>query len=112
MHDPGPVLAFAPTERSLHLALNLARGHPLAIVEGSLLSLSEWAATAKALNLVTGQMNASRITPEVRDDLESVIFYGGRNGWTGPDEKAHARTHLAEHVRTGRLTLTRPLHTY
>ncbi|WP_018599570.1 hypothetical protein [Mycobacterium sp. 155] len=104
IHDPGPVLAFAPTERSLHLAMNLARGHSLAIVEGSLLSLSEWAATANALNLLTGKVTASRITPEVRDDLESVIFYGGRNGWTNPDEKAHLRTHLAEHVSAGRIT--------
>jgi hypothetical protein len=103
-HDRGPVLAFAPTKRSLHLAMNLARGHSLAIVEGSLLSLREWAATAGAVNLITGQTAESRLAPEVRDDLESVIFYGGRNGWTGADEKAHVRSHLAEHVRGGRLT--------
>jgi hypothetical protein len=103
-HDRGPVLAFAPTERSLLLAMNLARGHSLAIVEGSLLSLREWAATAQAVNLLTGHTVESRIAPEVRDDLESAIFYGGRNGWTGPDEKAHVRSHLAEHIKKGRLT--------
>ena len=32
-----------------------------------------------------------------------AILDGGRNGWTGPDEKAQARRCLADHVRTGRL---------
>ncbi|TLH68128.1 hypothetical protein C1S82_26805 [Mycolicibacterium cosmeticum] len=29
---------------------------------------------------------------------------GGRNGWTGPDEKAQARRYLIDHIRAGRLT--------
>ena len=33
--DRGPVLAFVPDERSLHFAMGLARGHSLAVVEGS-----------------------------------------------------------------------------
>jgi hypothetical protein len=55
-HDRGrPVLAFAPTEGSLRLAMDLARGYSLAVVEGALLPLAEWAAGAAATNLLTGQ---------------------------------------------------------
>ena len=49
-YDRGPVLAFVPDERSLHFAMDLARGYSLAVVEGSL-SLAEWAAGAGAINL-------------------------------------------------------------
>jgi hypothetical protein len=41
---------------------------------------------------------------DVRKDLDSVIFYGGRNGWTGPDDKAQARRYLTGHISGGRLT--------
>ncbi|BBY62094.1 hypothetical protein [Mycolicibacterium helvum] len=102
--DRGPVLAFAPIEGSLQLAMDLARGYSLAVVEGSLLPLAEWAARAGATNLVTDQATASQIPDDVREDLDSVVFYGGRNGWTGPDEKVQAKRFLSPHVRTGRLT--------
>lgn len=103
-YDRGPVLAFAPTEASLRLAMDLARGYSLAVVEGSLLSLAEWAAGAAATNLLAGQTTQSQIPEDVRDDLDSAIFYGGRNGWTAPDEKAQARRYLEDHVQAGRLT--------
>jgi hypothetical protein len=102
--DKAPVLACAPTAQSLGLAMDIARGFSLVAVEGQSISLAEWAAGAGAVNLLTAETSSSAIPDDVRDDLESVIFDGGRNGWTGPDEKAHARRHLTEHVRTGRLT--------
>lgn len=71
---------------------------------GQSISLAEWAAGAGAVNLLTAETSSSAIPDDVRDDLQSVIFDGGRNGWTGPDEKAHARRHLTEHVRNGSLT--------
>lgn len=80
--DRGPVLAFVPGEQSLHLAMGLARGYSLAVVEGSQLPLTEWAAGAAAVNLLTGQTN----------------------GWTGPDEKAQVRRYLSDHINSGRLT--------
>lgn len=101
--DRGPVLAFVPDERSLHFAMGLARGHSLAVVEGST-PLAEWAAGAAAINLLTGEVTTSEIDDDVRKDLDSVIFYGGRNGWTGADDKAQARRFLSDHVRGGRLT--------
>lgn len=103
-YDHGPVLAFVPNERSLHVAMDLARGYSLAVVEGRSLSLAEWAANAGATNLLTGQTTPSQILDEVRRDLDFAILDGGRNGWTGPDEKAQARNCLADHIRAGRLT--------
>jgi hypothetical protein len=102
-YDHGPVLAFVPDERSLHFAMNLARGYSLALVEGRF-SLAEWAAHAKATDLLTGQNATPQISEDVRRDLDFAILDGGRNGWTGPDEKAQAQRCLADHIRTGRLT--------
>lgn len=101
--DRGPVLAFVPDERSLHFAMGLARGHSLVVVEGST-PLAEWAASAAAINLLTGEVTTSEIDDDVRKDLNSVIFYGGRNGWTGADDKAQARRFLSGHISSGRLT--------
>ena len=87
-HDRGPVLAFAPTEASLQLAMDLACGYSLVVVEGPTLSLA----------------TRSLIPDDVRADLDSVVFYGGRNGWTGPDEKAQAQRYLNPHIQAGQLT--------
>jgi hypothetical protein len=84
--------------------MSFARGYSLAIVEGSLLPLAEWAAGAAAINLWTGAITESRVSEDVRKDLDSVIFYGGRNGWTAADEKAQVRRFLNDHMRHGRLT--------
>lgn len=64
--DRGPVLAFVPDERSLHFAMGLARGYSLAVVEGSILPLAEWAAGASAINLLTGQTTKSEVPEGVR----------------------------------------------
>ncbi|CDO06899.1 hypothetical protein [Mycolicibacterium cosmeticum] len=102
-YDRGPVLAFVPNERSLHFAINLARGYSLALVEGRF-PLAEWAAAAGAIDLLTGRTAAPQIPEDVRRDLDFAILDGGRNGWTGPDEKAQARRYLIDHIRAGRLT--------
>jgi hypothetical protein len=103
-YDHGPVLAYVPNERALHVAMDLARGYSLAVVEGRSLSLAEWAANAGATNLLTGQTTPSQIPDDVRRDLDFAILDGGRNGWTGPDEKAQALRCLTDHIRAGRLT--------
>ena len=99
----GPVLAYVPDERTMRLALDLARGYSIAVVEGSLFPLSEWAASAEAINLLDGSTRASSLPDNVRADLDHAVFFGGNNGWTGAHEKQHARSHLARHVRAGRL---------
>lgn len=40
-YDHGPVLAFVPNERSLHFAMDLARGYSLSVVEGRGFALAE-----------------------------------------------------------------------
>lgn len=99
----GPVLAYVPYERALELALNLARGYSLALVETVSCPLAEWAAGADAINLLDGSTSSSALSDEVRTDLDHAVFFGGNNGWTGPHEKEHARNHLLRHVRSGRL---------
>lgn len=99
----GPVLAYVPEARALSFAMSRARGHSLAVVEGNAYPLNEWAAAVGALGLLTGVVTESQLDAEVVADLESTIFYGGNNGWSGSDEKRHVRTHLGAPVRAGRL---------
>ena len=100
----GPVLAYVPYERTLDLALNLARGYSLALVETVSFPLAEWAAGADAINLLDGSTSSSALSDEVRTDLDHTVFFGGNNGWTGPHEKQDARNYLLSHVRSGHLT--------
>ena len=101
--DRGPVLAYVPDERTLKLALNLARGYSLAVVETVSFPLAEWAAGAGAVNLLDGSTSSSSLPDDVKADLDHAVFFGGNNGWTGQHEKEHARNHLARHVQAGRL---------
>lgn len=102
--NPGPVLAYVPNERTLKLALNLARGYSLAVVETVSFPLAEWAAGAGAINLLDGSTSRSSMRDDIKADLDHAVFIGGNNGWTGQHEKQHARDHLARHVRAGRLS--------
>lgn len=102
--DRGPVLAYLPDERTLKLALNLARGHSLAVVETVRFPLAEWAASVGAINLLDGSQSPSSLPGDVLVDLNHAVFFGGNNGWTGQHEKQHARNHLSRHVAAGRLT--------
>lgn len=101
--DRGSVLAYVPDERTLKLALNLARGYSLAVVETVSFPLAEWAAGAGAINLLDGGISGSSLPDDVRADLDHAVLFGGNNGWTGQHEKEYARSHLARHVRAGRL---------
>jgi hypothetical protein len=101
--DHGPVLAYVPYERALKLALDLARGYSLAVVETDSFSLTEWAAGADAINLLDGSTTTSGMPDDVKADLDRTVFFGGNNGWTGPHEKKNVLVHLETHVRSGRL---------
>jgi hypothetical protein len=52
---------------------------------------------------LTEETTSLGIPDDVLRDLDSAVFYGGRNGWTGADEKTHAERHLVGHVEAGRL---------
>lgn len=101
--DRGPVLAYVPDERTLKLALDLARGYSLAVVETVSFTLAEWAAGAEAINLLDGTTSSSNLPADVTSDLDQAVLFGGNNGWTGQHEKQHARNHLVRHVQAGRL---------
>lgn len=101
--EKGPVLAYVPDERTLKLALNLARGYSLAVVETVSFPLAEWAAGAGAVNLLNGTLSLSSLPDDVKADLDHAMSFGGNNGWTGPHEKQHARSHLSRHVQAGHL---------
>ena len=66
--ERGPVLAFVPDERTLKLALDLARGYSLAVVETVSFPLAEWAAGAGAINLLDGSTSRSGIPDDVKAD--------------------------------------------
>lgn len=102
--DRGPVLAYVPDERTLNLALDLARGYSIAVVETESFPLAEWAAGTGAVNLLDGSVSAGNLSDDVIADLDRAVFFGGNNGWTGPHEKTHARNHLVRHVQAGLLT--------
>jgi hypothetical protein len=101
---PGPVLVYVPDARSLRFALDLAHGCSLAVVESVSFPLSEWAAGAGALNLLDGSTSAITLPADVVADLDRAVFFGGNNGWSGSHEKAHARSRLAAHIESGRLS--------
>jgi hypothetical protein len=101
--DRGPVLAYVPVGKTLRYAMDLARGFSLAVVETTSFPIAEWASGAAAVNLLNGSTSTSSLPDDVKHDLDSAIFFGGNNGWTGSHEKSHARSHLLNHVRTRRL---------
>lgn len=101
--DRGPVIAYVPVERALDLAIDLARGYSLVVVETESFPLSEWAAAAGAINLLDSSVSLSAIPDDVREDLDHAVIFGGNNGWTGSHEKQHARRCLVDHVRAGLL---------
>ncbi|GAB3540292.1 hypothetical protein GCM10027403_29850 [Arthrobacter tecti] len=78
--ERGPVLAYVPDERTLKLALNLARGYSLAVVETVSFPLAEWASDSGAINLLDGSTNASNLSDDVKADLDHALFFGGNNG--------------------------------
>lgn len=70
----GPVLAYVPTERTLELALNLAHGYSLVVVETDSFPLSEWAAAAGATNLLDGSTSVSALDSDVVHALDRAFF--------------------------------------
>lgn len=102
--ERGPVVAYVPDAKSLAFATGLARGSSLVVVEGSQLSLREWAAGVGATNLLDRAVTTTGIPADVVKSLDSAIFFGGNNGWSGQHEKQNARKILSDHVRQGTLT--------
>lgn len=93
------VLAYVPYEDTLALAMQVARGGALGVVETVEFPLGGWAREVDALDLTTRQA-AEPFSTEIGEQLDRVIFYGN-NGWTrgfGADQTLRVLTALR---RTG-----------
>lgn len=100
--DHGPVLVYVPDDRTFTYAQGLARGSVLVAVEGQHLALATWAAEVGADDLTRpGVTGRPALPQDVRQTLDSVHFFGGTNGWSGPHEKADARRRLGPLVESG-----------
>lgn len=82
------------------MALDLARGYTLAVVEGGSFPMWEWAASAGAINLLTNDHASCELASDVRKSLDAAIFFGCGHGWTGQHEKEHDKRHLLAYVKS------------
>ncbi|QNG37725.1 hypothetical protein F1C76_15080 [Geodermatophilaceae bacterium NBWT11] len=74
-----PVLAYVPDEQALQLATRYARGSSLCAVEGFGTSLSGWARSIGALNLL-GEGPGPELDARLLEALDHLHFVGN-NGW-------------------------------
>jgi len=73
------------------MALDLARGFSLAVVEGGSFPMWEWAASAGAINLLTNDHASSELASDVRKSLDAAIFFGCGHGWTKRPRRSYRR---------------------
>lgn len=86
----GPVLVYLPDERTLTYATRLAHSSPIAVIEGMSLSLTGWAAAAKAVNLLEPEEPPLELDPQVLRELERLEFHKN-NAWGDTLGKKAAR---------------------
>jgi hypothetical protein len=100
----GPVVAFVPEVEAFTLAEQRSHKSLLCVIQSHWLPIDEWAAEVGAEDLThPGRTAESKLDPDLKKALDSVDFFGGSNGWTGPDEKKHARRALEDFRGTGLL---------
>jgi hypothetical protein len=93
----GPVLAYVPYGDALELAVQLARGASLCVVETESFPVSGWARSVGAEDLARGEV-AQPFPSEIVKELDRLIFYGN-NGWTrgfGANQTSHVLTQLRQ----------------
>lgn len=99
---PGAVIAHVPTPAALELAMRLARGNALVVVEHpSPWRLAGWAAMFDAQNLLTG-LKESPLSPDVLNNLQALATYGN-NGYANGFGRNGARRLLSEMHDAGQL---------
>ena len=74
----GPVLAFVPDDKGLHLAIQYANNQVIGLVEWPSPRMEGWAAAVRALNVTTGERHpgVDDDTAELLDDLYSAGYKG------------------------------------
>ncbi|MEV5207634.1 hypothetical protein AB0K35_09170 [Micromonospora sp. NPDC053740] len=92
---PGAVIAHAPSPTALHLAMRLADGVALAVVEHPApWRLSGWARALGARDLLTGQ-TAPALDPKLVEYLDALLFHGN-NGYSRGHGRDGAQRVLAD----------------
>lgn len=105
------MLAHVRAARTLDLALNLARGYSLAVVETDSLPLSEWGSSRRRDEPARWSTSADTLNVDVVQSLDQASIFGGRDGWTGSHEKPHTRSVLNDlviHTQAAPAALTTP----
>ena len=95
----GPVLAvWPPDDRTLEFAETLAVGTALCVIPGSLFDISPWIRRSGAPCLVAGfeAGEAANLPEDVTRSLDSMLFFGGHNGFVGGGEKEDAISRLRD----------------
>jgi hypothetical protein len=88
--QPGAVIAHVPPPGALELAMRLANGTALAVVEHPApWRLAGWARTLGALDLITEQTTPA-LNPDLAKHLDHLTFYGN-NGYTRGHGREGAR---------------------
>ena len=101
-HGQGPVLAIYPADdRVLGFAESLAFGTALCVIPGTLYDVSAWIRRTGARCLVAGFAPGAQpsLPPEITKSLDSMVFFGGHNGFLGGGEKEDAIRRLREIAR-------------
>ncbi len=88
----GPVLSYVPHEKELEMAMNLARGSSLAVVETASFPLLGWASWFEAWDLVREETTPP-LPESVRECVERLAFYGN-NGFGEQFGKRQAQSIL------------------
>jgi hypothetical protein len=101
---PNSVLAVWPDGQTLELAQRLALDGALCVIPGSLYDVRPWVVRTGATNLAdpggSGE-GLPELHPDVTGTLDSVLFFGGHNGFLGGGEKEQVVRRLQDLVRAG-----------
>jgi hypothetical protein len=100
--EVGAVIAHVPTPKALDLAMRLADGTALVVVEHPApRRLTGWARTVGARDLLTGE-TAPALEPALAKHLDSLVFYGN-NGYARGSGRDGAQRVLTEMQAEGLL---------
>jgi hypothetical protein len=86
------VIALRPLHDTLETAHDLALDGALCVMAGYNEDLSPWVARTDAVNLYDPPGEPPRLPglhPDVAQTMDSILFFGGRNGFIGAGEKEH-----------------------
>jgi hypothetical protein len=85
----GPVLAIWPNERVLELAEHMATRSALCVIPWEASDIAGWIERTHARPLVEGFEAPTRapLAPEIEQELQHVVAFGGHNAFLGGGEK-------------------------